>query len=121
MILPVSGIETSYRPPNGNDDLAILEAPGNPVERAMLVLSRLCAMDSRSAQDADRHSWRQMTITDFEVALLGLRRYLFGDSVACYFRAANHNSGQPLEVQFSIHAFLEGVKAEIPKGLRRNE
>src|SRR5579863_9571525 len=39
--LPVSGLTVRFRAPNGNDDLAILEAVGGAVERALATLPRL--------------------------------------------------------------------------------
>jgi hypothetical protein len=112
MRLPVSGFEVRFRVPDGNDDLAILEAAGNAVERALAVLPRLAlfAADAR---------WEALTVTDFEFGLLELRRYLLGDRVSCDFRCAS--CGERMEVEFSIQAFLSDIEPKMPRGVRANE
>jgi hypothetical protein len=125
MRLPVSGRELSFRAPDGNDDLAILEASGDTVQRALAVLSRLALVKvSGDAAEPRAHSledpgfWAGLTVTDFETALLGLRRFLFGDNVACVFRDRLHECGVRMELEFSIFAFLEGARPRSPRGVR---
>jgi hypothetical protein len=125
MQLPVSGLDVRFRAPDGNDDLAILEAAGGAVERALAVLSRLARVDGQAngalpISDGDAF-WRALTITDFETACLGLRRFLFGDTVSCVFRDDSHGCGERMELQFSITAFLEEAKPGTPRGVRRSE
>jgi hypothetical protein len=112
MRLPVSGFEVRFRVPDGNDDLAILEAAGNVVERALAVLPRLAlfAADAR---------WEALTVTDFEFGLLELRRFLLGDRVSCDFRCARCE--ERMEVEFSIEAFLSDIEPKMPCGVRPNE
>jgi hypothetical protein len=117
--LPVSAIETRFRLPDGNDDIAILDASGSPVEQALAILPRLARMDQRTdaragdSPDARSH-WKDLTVTDFESALLDLRRFLFGDSAGCVFRAPSHKCGVPMELQFSISSLLAEVKPMTP-------
>jgi hypothetical protein len=126
MQLPVSGLEVRFRAPDGNDDLAILEAAGGAVERALAVLSRLARVDEQTGgvlpfgDDGDSF-WRALTITDFETACLGLRRFLFGDTVSCMFRDNSHGCDERMELQFSIAAFLEEAKPGAPRGAQRSE
>lgn len=126
MQLPVSGLEVRFRAPDGNDDLAILEAAGGAVERALAVLSRLARVDEQASDalpipDGGDAFWRALTITDFETACLGLRRFLFGDTVSCMFRDSSHGCGERMELQFSITAFLQEAKPGEPRGARRSE
>ena len=120
MELPVSGVGVQFRVPDGNDDLAILEAAGGPVEQALTILPRLAHLGRHNGAEAEsvrggRTQWKDLTVTDFETALLGLRRYLFGDRAGCIVRAASHKCGVPMELQFSISSFLAEVKPAIPR------
>ena len=126
MRLPVSGLEVRFRAPDGNDDLAILEAAGGAVERALAVLSRLALVEGQAdgalqIPDARDAFWRALTITDFETACFGLRRFLFGDTVSCVFRDNSHGCGERMELRFSITAFLDGANPDAPRGVRPSE
>jgi hypothetical protein len=112
MRLPVSGFEVRFRVPDGNDDLAILEAAGNAVERALVVLPRLALFETEAR-------WEALTVTDFEFGLLVLRRFLLGDRVSCDFRCAS--CGERMEVEFSIQAFLSDIEPKMPRGIRAND
>jgi hypothetical protein len=127
MKLPVSGLELRFRAPDGNDDLAILEASGDLLERALVVLSRLALVkenqdssQSSGASFRDRTTdfWAGLTVTDFESALLGLRRSLFGDKVACVFRDRSHACGVRMELEFSITTFLDEALPRSPRGVQ---
>ncbi|MGA3070004.1 MAG: hypothetical protein ABSD43_07280 [Terracidiphilus sp.] len=122
MRLPVSGLGVGFHAPDGNDDLAILEAAGSAVERALAVLPRLVqAPEMASDAVESRGPWAALTVTDFETALLGLRRFLFGDTIACLFRDRSHKCGAPMELEFSIAAFLGEASPRMPRGVRRSE
>jgi hypothetical protein len=120
MELPVSGMEVVFRAPDGNDDLAILEAAGGPVEQGLTLLKRMARVQPGEGgpreNGLDRQSqWAEFTVTDFETALLGLRRFLFGDKAGCVLRATSHSCGVPMELEFSIASFLQEVKPEMPR------
>jgi len=129
--LPVSGLTVRFRAPNGNDDLAILEAVGGAVERALAILPRLTQLaeaanaahsggeDTPLGREDTQRVWRSLTVTDFETALLGLRSFLFGDRVACLFRDNSHGCGERMELEFSIAAFLEDARPAAPRGVER--
>lgn len=123
MRLPISGFEVSFRLPNGHDDLAILEA-GNAsrnnraesrsseaqatiLECALDALTRLAKLsppsDDASSVTTSTPIWRTLTVTDFEFALLGLRSFLFGDTVRCIVRCA---CTERMEIDFSIADLL---------------
>jgi hypothetical protein len=127
MKLPVSGLELHFQVPDGNDDLAILEASGDPMERALVPLLRLALVREReyhegppagSFEGRTLDFWAGLTVTDFETALLGLRRFLFGDKVACVFRDRLHECGVRMELEFSITAFLDEARPRSPRGVR---
>ncbi len=124
MRLPVSGHDVSFlRLPDGHDDLAIVEScaasrHGSGVEargillgRGVDALSRLATLTPNPGTDGP--PWRALTITDFEHALLGLRRFLFGDAVACLSRCP---CSERMEIEFSIAALLRDSQ---PRTLRR--
>ena len=119
MQLPVSGLEVKFRAPDGNDDLAILEATGGVVERALAALPRLArTKEQDNAGAVNQPSWAALTVTDFEATLLGLRSFLFGDTVRCLFRDRSHQCVERMELEFSIAAFLEEVHPAAPRGVR---
>jgi hypothetical protein len=120
--LPVSGLKICFRAPDGNDDLAILEAAGTAVERGLAILPRLAEVAGpfdRSRPGGTQEFWGALTVTDFETALLGLRRFLFGDTVACLFRDNSHPCGERMDLEFSITAFLGDTRPTAQRGVER--
>lgn len=120
MELPVSGMGVQFRVPDGNDDLAILEVAGESVEQALTILPRLARLETHDGAGVDssrdrRTQWKDLTVTDFETALLGLRRFLLGDKVGCIIRPASHKCRVPLELEFSISSLLAEVKPVMPR------
>ncbi len=112
MRLPVSGLQIAFRAPDGNDDLALLEATGSVAAQALAALPRLA-----SFVEAQPYPWPDLTVTDFEAALLGLRRFLFGDKVSCIFRDPVHACGVPMELDFSITDLLADIHPRTPRGV----
>jgi hypothetical protein len=121
--LPVSRLEVTVRAPNGGDDLAILESRGSTVDKALTVLSRLMrASGQNSASDSDSDAlWLDLTVTDFEYALLALRQRLFGDTLACVFSCSANGCGERMELDFSIAQFLQAVTPKTPKAVAAAE
>ena len=120
MELPVSGMGVRFRMPDGNDDLAILEAAGKSVEQALTILPRLARLETHGGAEVGssrdrRTEWKDLTVTDFETALLELRRFLLGDKAGCIVRAASHKCGVPMELEFSISSLLAEVKPLVPR------
>jgi hypothetical protein len=136
MRLPISGLEVSFRLPNGHDDLAILEA-GSGVSRnhradprssefqatilecALDALSRLAKVSPPADEPHDNTTtvsvWPSLTITDFESALLGLRTFLFGDTVRCIVRCA---CAERMEIDFSIAHLLSEACPSTPRSIQ---
>jgi hypothetical protein len=125
MRLPVSGLDVSFRLPNGHDDLAILEASGasrtSSIERALEALCRLATLSSAPSTSSDPSysnpnpsPWLCLTITDFECALLGLRRFLFGDIVRTLVRCT---CSERMEMEFSITTLLREACPRTPRRL----
>jgi hypothetical protein len=108
MRLPVSRLNVRFRSPDGNDDLALLEHRGSATEQALAAIARLGQIEAGPAE-----GWTAMTITDFETALLELRRFLLGDLLACHFKCSAPGCGERMEIEFSIREFLSGVEEEI--------
>jgi hypothetical protein len=136
MRLPISDLEVSFRLPNGHDDLAILEAgsgaSGNNrvdprdgeaqariLECALDALSRLAKLSPPASESSDTTTkvsvWPSLTITDFEFALLGLRCFLFGDTVRCIIRCA---CTERMEIDFSIAHLLREAQPRTPSSIQ---
>ncbi len=132
MRLPISGLEVSFRLPNGHDDLALLEggagesrnnradlrsseAQAATLECAIDALSRLAELRHASGESSGAaikmSAWLTLTITDFESALLGLRAFLFGDTVRCVLRCA---CTERMEIDFSITHLLSEARPGMP-------
>jgi hypothetical protein len=127
MRLPISGLDVAFRLPDGHDDLAILEASSGAsisnradargsgettiLERALDALSRLATLRSSSGAASEAPVWTSLTITDFEYALLGLRRFLFGDTVRCIVRCT---CSERMEIKFSIARLLGEAQPRTP-------
>jgi hypothetical protein len=122
MRLPVSDLDVAFRLPDGHDDLAIfesrsasrhaagVEARSMALERGVDTLSRLATLSPNP--DTDTSPWHALTITDFEYALLGLRRFLFGDTVVCLSRCP---CSERMEIEFSIAALLRDSQPRTPR------
>ena len=120
MKLPVSGREIEFRAPCGSDDLALLESGGSALEQALVAVARL-SLTSNTGRDtaAEQIDWLALTVTDFECALLGLRHFLLGDSVACLLKSKDHACGEVMEMNFSIAALLQQISPRMPKGVSK--
>jgi hypothetical protein len=105
--LPVSGWEVVVRPPNGTDDLVILETEGNAVARALTLLARVAWR--AEGGDAD---WPALCVTDFEVLLAMLRQAVLGPAVTCAFHCPRPACGERVEVGFSLADY---VGAALPR------
>jgi hypothetical protein len=118
MRLPVSGFDVNFRLPDGHDDLALLEAGGESrgtaIERALEALCRLAKLTHGIEAEPTPFPWQSLTITDFEYALLGLRRFLFGDTVRCLFRCA---CSERMEIEFSIATLLREARPRTPRNV----
>lgn len=120
MKLPVSGLEIEFRLPTGSDDLALTEASGNDIEQALEALARLAllkaAVTGRTPEEID---WHSLSVTDFECALLGLRRFLEGDTITCLLRNLSHECNESMEISFSISALLDDISPRILRGVAK--
>jgi len=127
MRLPVSDLDIGFRLPDGHDDLAILEAGGrgdsrsSGIERALDALCRLAKFSTSTSLSTDRpdpastrSAWLCLTVTDFEYALLGLRRFLFGDTVRSLIRCT---CSERMEMEFSIATLLREAYPSSPRGV----
>ena len=137
MRLPVSGLDVTFRLPDGHDDLAILEAGDTTssgsaagrgrtdtrsseaqaiiLERALDALQRLARLTPSEATSSNNPApgspWHDLTITDFETSLLGLRRFLFGDTVSSTVRCT---CSERMEIEFSIAHLLREAHPRTP-------
>ena len=103
--LPVSGLHVALRQPDGADELALREAAGPDVARALLLLGRL----------SDQADWTGLTVTDFEMLLLGLRAQVLGDTWDLAF-ACPHCRAR-VEVSFTLADYAGDVAPRRPAGV----
>ena len=107
--LPISGSEVVVRPPNGTDDLVILEAEGNVVARALTLLALIARRD-----DADVADWPALCVTDFEVLLAMLRQTVLGPAVTCTFDCPRLDCRERVEVAFSLSDYVGTARPRCP-------
>jgi hypothetical protein len=107
--LPVSGWDVVVRPPNGTDDLVILETEGNVVARTLTLLARV----ARRA-DTDDADWPGLCVTDFEVLLGMLRQTVLGAAMTCAFECPRPACHERVEVGFSLADYLAAARPRRP-------
>jgi hypothetical protein len=103
ILLPLSGTRLDVRPPNGADDLLLLEAPRADRALAVEFLSRIAG-----GADLGR-----LAVHDFEALALELRSLLVGESVVAEARCA---CGAPVDVRFTVRDYLRHKR---PRRVRR--
>jgi hypothetical protein len=110
--LPVSGWEVVVRPPDGSDDLLVLETEGNVVARALVLLARVaCPANGEAA------NWSALCVTDFEVLLAALRETVLGPAVLCAFDCPRADCGERVEVGFRLADYVAGARPGRPRGI----
>jgi hypothetical protein len=110
--LPVSGWEVVVRPPDGSDDLLVLETEGNVVARALLLLARVACLTNGEAAN-----WSALCVTDFEVLLAALRETVLGPAVLCAFDCPRADCGERVEVGFRLTDYVAAARPGRPRGI----
>jgi hypothetical protein len=110
--LPVSGREVRLRPPDGLDDLLLLESDAGPVATGLALLARVAA--PADGGDAD---WAALTVTDFELLVAELRASVLGDTVACAFDCPRAGCGERGEVRFRLDDYIATVRPRAVTGV----
>jgi hypothetical protein len=103
--LPVSGLDVAWRAPDGADQMALLDAPGEPVAAGLALVARL----------AGPGDWAALSVTDFDFLLLRMQAARLGDELALGFACPSCRSR--VEVAISITSFLAGVRSRLPQGV----
>jgi hypothetical protein len=101
--LPVSGLDVLLRPPGGADDLALIESSGSAIEAALALLTRLATWADGTAQD-----WAQLTMTDFELLLLQVRKTLVGEQVSA--QVACPACAERVEISFRVSDYAAAIR-----------
>jgi hypothetical protein len=114
--LPVSGCEVVVRPPDGADDFATLEADGNVLARALVLLARVA-----SRADGAAANWPALCVTDFEVLLAALRETVLGPAVLCLFNCPRRDCGERVEVGFRLPDYVAAARPGRPRGVVESE
>jgi hypothetical protein len=110
--LPVSGQEVRIRPPDGTDDLLLLESDGNTVAVALGLLARMAEPEDGGGSD-----WAALAVTDFELLLAALRVMVLGEHVACAFDCPRAGCGARCEVRFRLAEYLAPVRPRAAIGV----
>jgi hypothetical protein len=114
--LPVSGCEVLVRPPDGTDDLLILETEGNVVARALALLARVALPANEEAAD-----WPTLCITDFEILLAALRETVLGPAMLCAFDCPGADCGERVEVGFSLADYAAPARPRRPRDIVQSD
>lgn len=119
LFLPVCGAMVEFSLPDGADDLAVLETQGSVVAQGLAILTRLARV--RPKDPVAERAWSELTVTDFEYALLALRARLLGDRIACAFDCLIPGCGERVEAEFRSADLLAEVRPRRPRGLIAEE
>ena len=107
--LPVSGQDVILRTPTGADELFVQEMEGFGVANGLELLRRL----ARPAHgEAD---WQALTVTDFEVLLLGVRQQLLGSRLRSDFDCPQ--CGERVEIAFELADYLAPIRPRLPNAV----
>ncbi len=111
MRLPLSGLDVDFREPDGEAEALIAESPPDrPVAASIALLERLCfSRDGEIRPD-------RLTLTDFETALVGLRRHWLGADAASHPYCSK--CGERVELSFSLDALAESATPRAFAGAR---
>lgn len=108
MRLPLSNRVIGFRDPDGADEAMIADLPvDRPVASGIALLDRLAVSEDGAAIDAET-----LLLTDFETALVGLRRHVSGDVAVSEPHCAQ--CGARIEISFSLAALAE---AALPRAI----
>jgi hypothetical protein len=110
--LPISGRDVVVHPPDGTDDLLILEMEGNVIARALMLLAHI-------AQPADGGGadWAALSVTDFEVLLATVREVALGPTVLCAFDCPSAGCGEHVEVSFRLADYVAAARPGRPRAV----
>jgi hypothetical protein len=110
--LPISGREVVVHPPDGTDDLLILEMEGNVIARALALLAHVA-----EPADGDAGDWAALCVTDFEVLLAALREVALGPTVLCAFDCPSTGCGERVEVSFRVADYVAVARLGRPRAV----
>lgn len=107
--MPISGIEVEFRRTTGHEDLLLLESRGDTLSTAIQLIERLAERSDGKALNAG-----ELPLADLEAALLELRRFLIGDTVASRGKCHRPDCATPIDVSFSISDYLRNHNTRRP-------
>jgi hypothetical protein len=109
-MLPASGLSLSVREPTSEDELFILET-SSEAHLAILELGRRVT----TLEDGTPLDWEHLPATDLAAVALTIRRAWLGDTLATEGTCPAPDCGEPIDVTFSVGAYLEHHR---PRGAR---
>jgi len=110
--LPVDGRTVRLKPLDGAAELLAAEARGDPAQAALRLLASVA-----EPLDGSPETWSGLTVTDFEILLLALRRDLFGTLVRSDFTCPEVGCCDRVEIEFSLTDYLAAVRPRLPRGV----
>jgi hypothetical protein len=114
--LPVSGVEIVVRSPRGYDELVLAEARVLSVDVAVELLERVCTRPDGAAA-----GWGDLPYADAETALLHVRAQALGDRVNGEAECPQPACREPVDLSFSVAAYLEHHRPQTDAALARAE
>jgi hypothetical protein len=104
--LPVSNLSVELRPPTGLEDVLLQESAQADRRLAVELLRRLSSVSEPEA----------LTLHDFEVLLLRLHVFEFGDLVDS---DAECSCGHRVDIRFQVSAYVSERTPRMPRGVTR--
>ena len=101
--LPVSQIVVEIRPPSGEDDLLLLEAPRRNARLAAALASRLAVPLNETVAPIN---WLSLCFTDLDAFLIGLRQRVTGDRAETTTRCPKAGCNARVDVDFYFSDYL---------------
>ncbi len=107
--LPVTKLQVHVRQATGADDLLLLERPANNRRAALGLVARLISLP-----DGETYDWSSLPVTDFQAALLLLRRASLGDAVRSEAGCATEGCSARIQIWFRISDYLAHHQPHTP-------
>jgi hypothetical protein len=108
--LPVSGAAVLVRSPDGADEIALGESGPSARRAALRLIDRVCERDDGTPLEG-----AALTVTDFEVLLLDLRRTLIGGQVSSDLFCPSCR--ERVDISFRVDDYVAAVKPATPRNV----
>ncbi|MCW3097933.1 MAG: hypothetical protein JWL77_3551 [Chthonomonadaceae bacterium] len=115
--LPVSQIGVEIRPPSGEEDLLLLEAPRRDRRLTVALASRLTTSLDAALAPID---WPSLCFTDLDAFLIGLRQSMRGDRIRTDTRCPRTGCGARVDVDFRLSDYLAHYAPRVSRQVEKD-